>query len=361
MQRKPIILIMTSRDEFDNVSQKLAAAVRAIGTHNVVVMSDDKYGAVAKRSTLERLMDSRNEYQYLLEKKDRGVLRDKLRLKKFSKRVRRIGNMLKRFHPEYILCMTPYAHHCASEAKRKLKFTTKIIYLMQSFTLPKRGVGEDTDVFIVENQDVKSEMVRLGIRPKNIMTMGLPFDAVPKTEEEIATAKQELGLPRSKTIFVNMRSKKDLMSVMSLLLDQGHIATIAVNCDNQKLKQEIGNMALTASVPIIFVPAKEKAEDFLAVCDIAVTDFDPSVIYKSFKLGIPVILFTRDEHAQQDIQYLVTRGLALRAREDMDIVGLVYKLLQTELASDLAANGKKWVEFSSLENIANFLATYIAL
>lgn len=71
MFRKRIILILTSRDEPDGVSQKLAEAIRKIGTHNVVVMSDDRYGSATKLSALDKLMDEGGEYQYLLEKKIR--------------------------------------------------------------------------------------------------------------------------------------------------------------------------------------------------------------------------------------------------------------------------------------------------
>lgn len=47
-------------------------------------------------------MDSGGEYQYLLERKDKGVIKDKFKFKTLSKRVNRINNLIKRFHPEYI-------------------------------------------------------------------------------------------------------------------------------------------------------------------------------------------------------------------------------------------------------------------
>lgn len=102
MFRKRIILILTSRDEPDGVSQKLAEAIRKIGSHNVVVMSDDRYGSATKLSALDRLMDEGGEYQYLLEKKDKSLFKDKFALKTLSKRVNRINNLIKRFHPDYI-------------------------------------------------------------------------------------------------------------------------------------------------------------------------------------------------------------------------------------------------------------------
>lgn len=362
MNRKPIIVIMTSRDEADEISKKLAEAIEKVGTHNVVIISDEKYGSVAKRSALDRLMDNGSEYQYLLERKDRGVLKERLKPRKFSKRVNRIKNMIKRFRPEYILCLTPYAHHCAVEAKRRLKFDTQIIYMLQTFTVPRRGLDESTSVYIVENADVKAELVRGGIRSKNIMTMGLPFEIQKKTAEEIADAKQELGLPRTKSVYVNIKDGKTLSDVFDLLLDQGDIASLVVYCDNAKTRQQLSSSAVQVpGVTVIFVQSAEKVDEYLSVCDLAITTYETALIYKCFKLGIPSIIYSKDEHAMNDINYLVSHDLCLRAKEDIEIIALEYKLLQTELAEEIGSNGLKWAELNTLENIANFLASYIAV
>lgn len=84
MYRKRIILILTSRDESDDISQKIAEAIRKIGTHNAVVMSDDKYGSATKLSALDKLMDSGSEYQYLLEKKTKACCATYLNSKVFQ-------------------------------------------------------------------------------------------------------------------------------------------------------------------------------------------------------------------------------------------------------------------------------------
>ncbi len=353
---------MTSKDEAGNMSARLADAIKKVGTHNAVVMSDDKYGAVTRRSALDRLMDSGSEYQYLLERKDRGVIRDRLMPRKFSKRVNRIKNMLRRFHPEYILCLTPYAHHCAVDAKRRLKFDTHIVYMVPTFTVPKRKLDDITSVFIVENADMKADLVRTGIRSKDVMTMGFPYDIVRLSEEDIAYAKQELGLPRTKTVYVNITSGKTLENVFSLLLDQGNIASLVVYCNNQKVMQGLSAMSLRVpDVTVIFVQTQDKVDEYLSVCELAITDFDVSVIYKCFKLGIPPIVYTQDEHSANEVQFLVGHGLCARAKEDIDIIALEYKLLQTPLASEIGANGREWVQMNSIENIANFLVSYIAM
>lgn len=360
MKRKPIILIMTSHEEQSGVAELLKTAIMSKGTHNAVVIGDEKYGSVAKLSILDRLMDAGQEYQYLLGSKDRGVIRDKLKIRKFSKRVTRIGNMIKRFNPEYILCVTPYAHHCAVEAKKKLHSRVRVLYLVMSFTAPKREADSATDFYMVENPDVKASLVRLGVHPKDVMALGLPFDVKRPSDEELAHLKQELGLPSCKSIFVSVHDKKQLENMFSLLLDQGNIATFVIRCENAKQRQALS--ALAAEVPdvnIVFVATKEKVDDFLKTSDVAILSYDVPMIYKCMSLGVAPLVLSADEHIEQDVSYLLSHGLILRAKEEMEAVGQIYKLLQTDLSQQLAQNGRKWTENASLSDIADFLVTYI--
>lgn len=360
MKRKPIILIMTSHDEQSGVAERLSEAIMSKGTHNVVIIGDEKYGSVSKLSLLDRLMDTGQEYQYLLERKDRGVLRDKLKVRKFSKRVNRIGNMLKRFNPEYVLCVTPYAHHCAVEAKKKLHSRTRIIYLVISFTAPKRDADAATDAYIVENADVKAELVRLGVHPKDVMTMGLPFDMPKLSALDKASAKQELGLPSNRTVFVSIQDKKQLEEVFELLLDQGNLATYVVKCENAKLRQSLGVLATRVpDASITFITTKEKADNFLKAADVAVMSYDVPLIYKCMAMGVAPLVLSNDDHLDKDIFYLLSHGLIVRAKEDIEVVGLLYKLLQTDLAEQLAASSDKCIKRGATEDITDFLVTYI--
>lgn len=362
MNKKPVIVIMTSKDEYHGLSQKIADAIRKIGMHNTVVMSDDKYGSASRLSALDRLMDRSGEYQYLLERKDKGVIKDNLKPRKFSKRVNRIRNMLKRFHPEYILCLTPYAHHCAVEAKRKLKFQTNIIYMLPNFTAPKRKPDELTNVFIVENADMKVELVRMGIRSKDIMVMGFAYDIEPKTPDEVAEGKNDLGLLRNKTVFVNFQNRQQLINVFNLLIDQGDFANIVVYAEDPKLIRYMNEISVRVPEAIVvYVQSRDRMDDYLSISDVAVTDYNAAVLYKCFKLGIPPIVLTEDEHAMQDINYLSSRGLCLKAKEDIDVIAYVYKLFQTSLARKIGEAGREWTKLCSLDNIAAFLASYIGI
>ncbi len=362
MQRKRTILILTSKDELGNESKCLADAIKKIGTRNVVVMSDDKYGSAVKMSALDRLMDRRGEYQYLLERKDKGVIRDNLKFTGFSKRVNRINNMVKRFRPEYILCNTPYSHHCAIEAKRRARFKTQIVYLMHSFTAPARVQDDLTNVFIVENSDVKVDLVRKGVRSKDVMVMGLPYDIKKKDEVHFLFAKQELGLPKAKTVFVNIKDKRSLERVYSLLIEQGKIINLVVYCEDAKLRQQLSQkLQKHNETTVLFISTKDRVDEYLSVCDVLVTSYDISLVYKAMKLAIVPIILSCNEHEMSDINYLVNKELCFKAKDEIDTVALVYKAFQSEAGERVSKNGPKWVEMSSIDNIASFLVSYIAL
>ena len=370
MNRKPIILILTSRDESGMLSKVIADGIKKTGSHNAVVFSDDKYGSVKRTSTLDRIIDTGSEYQYLRASRDKGVLKDTFKLRPLSKRVNRIKNLIKRFHPECILCVTPYAHHAAVEAKRRVKFDTKIICLLSTFTLGKRVMDDETSAFIVENPDIKAELVREGIRSKDIMSMGLPYEIAKKTPEEISSAKEDLGLLKSKTVLLNMdggfrknsQNKSRLQELFEFMLDQGNIINLVVVCKDQRLRQDLNAMAVrVANMKVVFVPSEEKIDEYISVCDAAITRYDVSVLYKCFKLGIPSVVVENGERESREVAYLVSRGLCLPAKENIDVVGQMYKLLQTDAAENIIKNGEEWVEMKSLDNICNYLVSFIAV
>lgn len=78
----------------------------------------------------------------------------------------------------------------------------------------------------------------------------------------------------------------------------------------------------------------------MRVSDIVVTRYDPVVIYKCFKAGKPVIAFGRSAEEMRNLEYLAANGLIMLARSDIDVVALIYKLMQTDTASEFVEKGR---------------------
>ena len=357
MQRKPIILILTSRDEKANISEQIAGTIRKVGTHNVVILGDDKYGSAQKITKLDRLLNLREEYQQVLmdrAKKKQGASKRKKGIHN------RISNAIKRYRPELVMAVTPYSYYVLTEAKKKTGFNTSIFYIMPYFVLDKQSYGEVDTTFIVENQDVKSALVGQGVPSKRVLTMGLPYEIDKKTPIEISALKQELGLPKTLSIFLNAGKKDGVNELFRLLLDQGNVINTVVYTGDNKLSAELRSVADSYKANNVVVSQKiEQFDEYLTACDVVVTKHDIATIYKAFKLGKPVIVLSTGEHANREIEYLVHHGLVMHARENIEIVGLMYRLIETGVAATYVRAGEKWVENANVENITNYLVSYM--
>jgi hypothetical protein len=49
----------------------------------------------------------------------------------------------------------------------------------------------------------------------------------------------------------------------------------------------------------------------------------------------------------------------MHARENIEIVGLMYRLIETGVAATYVRAGEKWVENADIENITNYLVSYM--
>jgi UDP-N-acetylglucosamine:LPS N-acetylglucosamine transferase len=196
------------------------------------------------------------------------------------------------------------------------------------------------------------------------MTLGLPYMAQKPSAQDAAALKQEYGLPRSKTVFVNVRGKKKLEETLSLLLDQGDIINLVVYAEDADDVAALRAKAAAAQgTTVVFVTKRELYDDYLKISDIVVTRFDVPTIYKCMQLGVPAVTLAEGEteSVKAEISYLVENGLVLRAKENIEVVALLYKLMQPDAGAAVRQAGEKWTENASLDNLAEFFSSYIPL
>lgn len=366
MQRKPVILIVTSADEYGCISQVVAEAVRKEGTHNVVVLDESRYASRFANTRIGGFLIRAAQPVFRLAGKARAAVA--LRLKKTpseSKRVsgrnRRLFNAVKRYAPEFALTVTPYALAVMSEARRKTGFETQIVHLADAFSPALEDFDvSSADAYIVENSDLKDELVSKGVPARHVMVMGLPFGTEKVSDEECAAAKKKMGLPETPTVFVNATAKDGACEIMSLLLDQGKIVNEVFYAEDTSLMSSLRSRSdsATGRGNVAIVSRKEQFEEFLRVSDFVITRYDPSVIYKCFRLGKPVIAFAADKKGEEDLAYLEEQKSVMFARKHIDIVTCVYELLHKTVSEQYAAKGKAATEMYSAENLASYLTSF---
>lgn len=355
--KKPIILIITSHDEKGNVSSNLSNAIKDVGTHNVVIISDDKYSQYGQAKFSKRINEKIvSVYEKYLQKKDDKIKAENNLKKGKNTSARRIRNAIIRYNPTCVVCVTQFAHVVACQAKSLFKFSTPIICVVDKFTC-ENIYNIETAAYIVDNQEQKQALIRYGALSKDVLVMGLPYVALKKTQLEIETLKQNLGIPNTTTVLIDFRGKSVEMEIFNLLIDQGRICNViafVADSDLSKIRKIINEKGASN---VQLITSVEDYDNYIAVADIIFTDSDAALISKGFQLGKPVCCY--DPKNREELTFLLSKGLIVRAKEPIDIVDCLYALLETNKKDSLIQAGLKWVEFADISNIANYVCAYI--
>lgn len=361
MERKPVILILTSSDEYGAASARIAEAVGNVGTHNAVVVDETRYDGFLRKSRFYKAVRKcLTEHPVAAEKIKLRFARLKRDADKARGRNRRIANAVKRYNPEFVVTVTPYALSVLTEARVRFGTDCKVLHVLNAFTYEKDDFPADcADAYIVENSDVKTALVEAGADARHAMVMGLPYSVCPPTPEERTEQREAKGLPQSPTVFLNATSNEKADELLGLLIDQGKLINTVCYAATTKLMAKLRSRAdaMSARNNVAIISREEQIDEFLPLCDVVVTHYDPSVIYKSMQLGKPVIAFCGFDRGRRDLAYLEKHGLVKCAKEDIDTVKLLYDFLQPQTAAEYSQREKKHTELYSTDNLANYITS----
>ncbi len=334
----------------------LKDAIVKKGVYNAVVLDEFNY---YRKKPSKFLVSLENSVigKFFNKIKTSILSKNKKVAKKLSKKERRIKNAIIRFNPEYILTVTPFAQNSVVEAKIIAGLKNSVVYFYPYLTADKSIINSQTDLYLLENGELKNMLVDNHLSPKKAVVLGLPYSLKKLERDETNLLKQEFGLPKSKTVLLNANDKKECENILSLLVDQGDIINVAVNCANADVSHFGNILAKGKGMTIQFIKS-ENLDKLISVSDILITECDIPIIYKAFGVKLPVISFARNSQEEKDLNYLRNNGLIIKSEDNLDIVKSLYTLLQTNEKCNLQEAGAKFVEISSLDNITDFLTSF---
>lgn len=376
MKIKNNVLIITSlTEDGDGVTAICKQFAKYHQNYNVVVINEKQYGAerAAKRhdKNRERLMQSMPtlyrrmrtaKLAFSLKRSQsdkRRAISDKLRGE-----TRKIYNAILRFSPDVILVTTPHILQEVISAKRKAHFKNPVVGLAHGYTFDKVFYNMSADAYIVENADMKNQLTAMGYSSNRVYVLGFPIEEELPDVDFLIKKKEHLGLNLNPTVYLSGGNigSKELMPVFELLLDQGTMINLIVNCGkNDNLYGEMLHETERrgAENVRVYLNTDEEVEDTLAAADCLVTIYDSVLIYRAFLLGIPVIAYAPDNSAEKrDLAYLKEKGLIYFAEDYNAVIIGMCDIIQNNLGKKLSEAASVRTRPNSLEEICVTLTSF---
>ena len=377
MKVKDNILIVTSiSDDRSGIEAIKREFEKNHRDFNVIVIDETQYGddrAATRRSrNRERLIQSvptlyrrfRSAGTALNARTKAGPDKRRAPGKKLKGSTRRIYNAVLRFAPDVIVVTSPRLMHETVIAKKRTRFRYPVVGLCENFTLDKAFYNMSADGYIVENADTKNQLTAMGYSSGRVHVLGFPIEESPADVDYVMKMKEHLGLNLNPTVYLSGGTigSKELFPVFELLLDQGNLINVIVNCGRN---ENLYNLMLreaerrNADNVKLYVSTDVDAEDTLLAADCIITIYDSTLIYRAFLTGIPVIAFAPDNGAEKaDLAYLKDKGLIYFAEDYNHVIIGMYDVLQSNLGKQLSENALMRTRPASLRDICTLLASY---
>lgn len=204
----------------------------------------------------------------------------------------------------------------------------------------------------------------MGYSSGRVHVMGFPIEENVPDVDYVFKLKEHLGLNLNPTVYLSGGAigSKELMPVFELLLDQGDIINLIVNCGkNENLYSAMlrETERRNSQNVKLYLNVDEGAEDTLLASDCLITIYDGSLIYRAFLLGIPVVAFAPDTGAEKsDLKYLMEKQLVYFADDYNHVIIGMYDVIQTGLGKKLSESALMRTRATSLKDICTLLASY---
>lgn len=349
--KKKMILILTSDEQSLEVATTLKTLLQT-SDNRVIVISDKQY-----RSKLE--------YCYIGNKIDRGkyyskeisFIEKKKLLKFFTHRtIKRISNAIYRYEPDLIITLTPFAHYIAIRAKQDFKNEVTIVDYIFRFTLEDRIYNDFvTNKFIVENSTMREQLIKMGVKNKNIANLGFPFKLKKLSNEEIEDIKKKNGIPDTPMICIDIKDQKSVTEIFNMIVDQGKKFNIVINTHNNKFLDSLYRKVAGMNINVIFTADRNEFDTYLSFANFLVTDFNVVNIYKAFSVDVPIIAVGHESDDINNLKQLEESGLILLATENTKVISYLYDMFQTDIKDKLIKNVDEKMQYISDENIKSYL------
>jgi len=177
---------------------------------------NDRVGIIVAKKELEslvisnlsdRIIPSDSSFRFRIRNMSLSLLNKQAdkRLKKplpflniSSGKEKRIGNVLSRYNPEVVVVTDQALLHSCVNAVIAQGSGSKVVVAYDEFTLDKRIVNKNVDLYFVDNMEIKQALIAEGIAEEKIEIIDLPIESKYFAPMEYGAAAKKLNIDTSK-------------------------------------------------------------------------------------------------------------------------------------------------------------------
>ena len=254
----------------------------------------------------------------------------------YRRGIDRVSELVEERLPGAIICTQCLPCSMVDEYKRKTGSSVPLVAVVTDFFIPQYWIFRNVDLYLVPNEDIMADAVRLGVPPERVRPLGIPIDPVYGTSVDRIAVRARLGLDPEKALVlvVGGGSGIGLLKEISRIFMEGggDIQVIVITGRNSALKQRLRKEKQRLNARhVIVLGYVRRMNELMGVADLIITKPGGLTIAESMAKGVPVIaLSPLPGQEERNLTYLADRGLGYGADNPKEAVCLARDLLDDD-------------------------------
>lgn len=203
MELKKTIVILYGKEKHELIAHGIKAHLASFSNNYDTISIDDEsfcpnYNAIIKRkfykfsqrnanwlySVYSKINEKKSLKAFNRQRKNVSLGENSVRkTEKIRQKTSYVKNIMLRFNPFAVVCLTPNALKLALVAREMYKYDAKIVAFMPDFGIDLRFLDVRCDMYFVANEFVKKKILKYGIGEEKIIITGVPY--VDKMKENL--------------------------------------------------------------------------------------------------------------------------------------------------------------------------------
>lgn len=274
---------------------------------------------------------------------------------------RKLMRLINYFKPDVIVTTHPFVTEMVSKLKAQEKTTIPLICIMTDYAPHKTWIHKHVDGYIVANDDMPSEMIKLGVPKEIIHSFGIPIDDVFFNHDDRKLLRKDLALDENLPTVLVMAGSFGVKNILGIYNDIIKIPMefqiIVITGRNEKLYSAFKETIENNLKPTKLIFFTHEIDKYMHSANIIITKPGGLTISEALACNIPMVVFDAiPGQEQENAQFLVNHNMAILLEKNKDCSYVIQNLLEDKARLEFMQNSCKVFDKSeSCKNIVNLM------
>jgi processive 1,2-diacylglycerol beta-glucosyltransferase len=237
------------------------------------------------------------------------------------------------FHPDIIVCTQAFPCGMVADFKKTYNSNIPLIAVLTDYIPHSYWVYDTIDYYITPSEEVTMRLIKKGVPPEKIKSLGIPFD--PKFNEPVSRkeVKSRLGLNQKIPTILIMGGGQGLGPIKTIVKSlekvKSEFQEIIVTGINRKIYNSLKRKIKKYKKKILLFEYVDNIHELMSIVNIIITKPGGITTAEALSKKIPMIIVSPIPGQEaSNTRYLTEKQAAIKIGKAKDIGPLIEDLLQ---------------------------------